>query len=152
MLSLVEEAFSILGNKSRRLLYDEQLSINNGKLPDPEARSAKAKALDIPKKLIFQKPEYKVDSAFEIEIQNCDEWPGSMIKKVREYKGWTVETIAELTKISGYYVKAIENMEQKALPAPVFVRGYVSQLCKVLGLDEKTVCDSYMKLFKSKID
>lgn len=153
MLSLVEEAFAVLGNKSRRNLYDEQLSMTaNKRSSEPEPMSAKAKALDIPKKSVFVRPTYTVDSAFEIEIQNCHDWPGEMLKKVRLYKGWKVESLAELTKISGYYITGIEALDPKSLPAPVFVRGYVAQLCKVLGLDEKRVCDSYMKYFKNKLE
>lgn len=69
---------------------------------------------------------------------------------MREYKQIPLERMSEITKISAYYINSVEKMEAKSLPATVFVRGYVSQICKVLTLDEKRVCDSYMKLFKEK--
>jgi cytoskeletal protein RodZ len=39
-------------------------------------------------------------------------------------------------------------MDLANLPAQVFIRGYVVQISKLLGLDEKRVADSYMKLLK----
>ena len=39
-------------------------------------------------------------------------------------------------------------MEPGNLPAVVFVRGYVVQIAKAMGLDDKKVADSYMKNFK----
>ena len=56
--------------------------------------------------------------------------------------------MSEITKISAFYIHALESMDAASLPAVVFVRGYISQISKVLGLPEKIVCDSYMKLFK----
>ncbi|MNY61710.1 hypothetical protein D3C86_1984200 [compost metagenome] len=58
----------------------------------------------------------------------------------------------EITKINPWYVTAIEKMDAAGLPAVVFVRGYVSQIAKALGLDEKKVADSYMKLFKENLE
>ena len=75
-----------------------------------------------------------------------------MLKKVREYKNYSVEKLSETTKVSGYYIQAVESTDPKNLPAPVYVRGYVSQIAKVLGLDEKSVCDSYMKRFKETLE
>jgi cytoskeletal protein RodZ len=40
-------------------------------------------------------------------------------------------------------------MDPQNLPAPVFIRGYVVQMSKMLGLDEKKVADSYMKVLKA---
>lgn len=151
MLRLVEEAYAVLGNKSLRIQYDEKLSLKNSRPPEVETLSAKAKALDIPKKSGFQKPTYNTDAKIEAEIQNCQDWTGEMLKKVRTYKNWKLDSLAELTKVSSYYITAIEAVQPKGLPAPVFVRGYVSQLCKVLGLDERVVCDTYMKHFKKAL-
>jgi flagellar biosynthesis protein FlhG len=92
-----------------------------------------------------------VDDTFEKQMlseQNCD---GDFLKKYREYKKIPLERMSEITKISAYYISSVEKMDAKNLPAPVFVRGYVSQVCKVLGLDENKVCSSYMKSFKEKI-
>ena len=59
--------------------------------------------------------------------------------------------MSEITKINSYYVTAIESMDPGNLPVVVFVRGYVVQIAKALGLDEKKVADSYMTHFKNKL-
>ncbi|MNY57667.1 hypothetical protein D3C86_1939040 [compost metagenome] len=57
----------------------------------------------------------------------------------------------DITKINPYYVKGIEKMDPANLPAVVYVRGYVVQIAKALGLDDKKVADSYMKTFKERL-
>ncbi|RYZ85410.1 MAG: helix-turn-helix domain-containing protein, partial [Proteobacteria bacterium] len=72
----------------------------------------------------------------------------AFLKRVREYKNITASKMSAITKINSYYVTAIESMDTGSLPAPVFIRGYVIQIAKVLGLDEKKVAESYMKMLK----
>lgn len=76
---------------------------------------------------------------------------GEDLKAYREYKMMSVEKLSGITKINSYYIVAIENMNPDGLPAVVFVRGYVVQMAKALGLNEKIVADSYMKTFKNKL-
>lgn len=154
LLKLVEEAYSVLGNKTLRALYDEKVG-QVGKKFDLsfEALQTESKVVfnESPKKVTSAKVEYKVDADFEKELKEIATWDGAQLKKVREYKKFSLEKISEITKVSSYYINAIENVDPTNLPAPVFVRGYVSQISKVLGLDEKKVCDSYMKIFKEKL-
>ena len=106
----------------------------------------------VPTYVTSTKIDYTPVEATELEIKQKTEWTGDAIKKVREYKNLGLDKISEITRISSYYINAIEKMDGKNLPASVFVRGYVSQLSKVLGLDEKRVCDSYMRNFKSSLE
>ncbi len=154
MLNLIEEAFSVLGNKSLRTDYDEKMSFNSkpdGMAPISVGRPIASMTDKIKKGPLF-KPEFKMNAIFEAEIKERTDWDGEQIKKVREYKNWTLESLAETTKISGYYIQGIEKLEPGSLPAPVFVRGYVSQICRVLSLDEKKVCDSFMKYYKKALE
>lgn len=153
LLKLVEEAYAVLGNKTLRALYDEKLGQHGLKREDLSFESLKTESraqFPAPKKATNEKIEYSIDADLEKQFAaeiNCD---GSFLKKVREYKKIPLERMSEITKISAYYISSVEKMESKSLPATVFVRGYVSQICKVLTLDEKRVCDSYMKIFKEK--
>lgn len=156
LLKMIEEAYSVLGNKTLRSIYDEKIG---QKRPHAdltfEALQAESKAVfnEAPKKATPSTPQkYTLDQKFEDEIKIKTEWSGAELKKVREYKNLTLERLSEITKISSYYINAIEKLDCPNLPAPVFVRGYVSQISKTLGLDEKRVCDSYMKSFKSALE
>lgn len=93
---------------------------------------------------------YKVDESFEAEIQSISEWTGPQLQKVRTYKNVSVEHISEASRISRTYLNAVEKDDFAALPAPVFVRGFVVQIARALGLDENQVATSYMKYFRAK--
>ena len=99
-----------------------------------------------------EKPAYEKNQALETEIESCADWNGDFLKKVREYKQYSLELLHEKTKVNPWYLAALEKMEPENLPAPVFVRGYVTQFAKTLGLNEKQVAESYMKLYKSQLE
>ncbi len=155
LLKLVEEAYSVLGNKTLRGLYDEKLVQSGVRPEDLSYEKLKAQSqIHVPEranKPLPGKIEYKIDDGFEKEMLSLSDWNGDWLKKVREYKKIPLERLSEITKISAYYINAIEKCDPKNLPAPVFVRGYVSQISKVLGLNEKSVCDGYMKSFRATL-
>lgn len=151
-LGLVEEAYSVLGNRTLRSLYDEKMA--NSTKENVQVtyetlveQSRVAKNLTLVKTPRF-KMNYVPDDAMEGEIKTQTKWTGGFLKKVREYKQVSIESLSEVTKITPYYLKALETMDPKGLPAAVFVRGYVIQVSRVLHLDEKVVVDSYMKAFR----
>ena len=150
LLTLIEEAYSILGNKTLRNIYDQRLLGNNKSNPEDLTYESILSA----SRLIFNEAKgenkkivYVRDEAFEKEIAEQTQWTGVFLKKVREYKKYPIERLSEVIKVNPFYIKAIELEEPTNLPAPVFVRGYVMQISKELGLDAKTVADSYMKRF-----
>lgn len=151
LLVVIEEAYQVLGNKILRNIYDQRLLSGRASLND----LTYASILEASKQ-VFPEPKeekknasYKKDEAFEKEILAQENWEGAFLKKIREYKQIPTQRMSEITKINSYYVTAIENMDPTNLPAVVFVRGYVVQIAKALGLDDKKVADSYMKNFKN---
>lgn len=91
---------------------------------------------------------YKVDDSFEAELGAISSFDGEMLRKTRVYKNISIDKMSEATRISRTYLTAVEGNDFKALPAAVFVRGFVIQVARVLGLDENKVATSYMKMFK----
>lgn len=151
-LRLVEEAYAVLGNRSLRALYDEKLVkgvVDTSKVAYDNLlqESRTNKTHQLPKIQRF-KLEYEVNPSFESEITGQTSWTGDFLKRVREYKKVSLEQLSEITKITPFYLNALENMERENLPAPVFVRGYLVQVCRTLNLDDKKVADSYMRVFK----
>lgn len=154
-LVLIEEAYQVLGSNILRNIYDQRLlsgtaSINDLTLAAIVEASKKITPVEVKptekKPVVFTK-----DPAMEAEIAAQENWTGEFIKKVREYKNITVERMSEITKINSWYVKAIEKTEPDNLPAVVFVRGYVIQIARALGVDDKKAADSYMKNFKKAL-
>lgn len=151
LLVIIEEAYQVLGNKILRNIYDQRLLSGRSSLNDLSYESIlEASKQAFPESKVEEKPApFTRDENFEREIKHKTDWNGSFLKKVREYKNISPQKLSETTKINHYYIQAIEGMQPENLPAVVFVRGYVSQIAKALGLDEKLVADSYMKHFKS---
>ncbi len=159
--SLIDEAFSVLGNQTYRNIYekrvqaktytDHELSFNSIKKASENLYS---NHITVPTATPLKPTEYDylVNSDFENEIQTQSEWNGLFLQKVREYKKVSLDNLHEKTKVNPWYLKALENMDPANLPAPVFVRGYIVQMAKSLGLNDKTVADSYMKLYKQKLE
>jgi curved DNA-binding protein CbpA len=154
LLVFIEEAYSILGNKTLRTIYDQRLLSGRANLNELTYTSIVEAS-----RVLFKEPAkpekveivFKRDEAFEKEIAAQENWDGEFLKKVREYKNLPIEKLCEITKINSYYVKGIEAMNPESLPAIVYVRGYVVQIAKALGLDDKKVADSYMKTFKDRL-
>lgn len=163
---IIEEAFLVLSNQSYRDIYEQRMkaksysasditfnAIKNSVMPDDKA-SAVEKLIHKHQQLQEQKIEkqFEEDAEFELEIKNCESWSGEFLKKVREYKKISIDELQESTKVNPWYLRSLETMDYKNLPATVFVRGYIIQLAKELGLNEKNVADSYMKIYKEKLE
>ena len=67
---------------------------------------------------------------------------GDRLRREREARGVTLGEISESTKISGAFLRALEQEDYQRLPGGVFNRGFVRAYSKFLGLDEDaTVAD-----------
>ncbi len=64
------------------------------------------------------------------------ESPGEHLKREREHRGVSLQKIFESTRVPLKYLEAIEEDRVEGLPQPAFVKGYIRNYCKVLGLDE----------------
>jgi hypothetical protein len=73
------------------------------------------------------------------------EIPGTIIKELREKRGLTVEQLADMTKIRRPYLKAIEEQDFANLPARVYLRGFLTQVARVLKVDRARLADGYLQ-------
>lgn len=162
---LIDEAYSILKNQNYRSIYEKRMqdqvedksrisleSIKEASTDYQDISIVEHVSSKLKPDLIVKSQSYEKNDHFESEISANAEWTGDFLKKVREYKKISIDHLQEKTKVKPWYLKALENMDAKNLPAPVFVRGYVTQMAKELGLDDKQVADSYMKIYKSKLE
>lgn len=92
---------------------------------------------------------FKLDDAFESEIAQATEFDGGFLQRVRLYKNVSIDKMSDATRISRPYLMAVETNDYKSLPAAVFVRGFIVQIARQLGIDEQKAATSYMKLFKA---
>lgn len=172
VLNLIEEAYSILSDSNKRRQYDSARGFNTNSGNRVFTREAATGYGDLNEhtlktnttttsersmtKIVAQNRfslDYKMDSAFEKEIEQTTEFPGDFLRKVREYKGVELGRMADMTKISKTYIRYIEDEAFEKLPASVYVRGFVYQYAKSLKLNPELVANSFLyRLKKAKGD
>ena len=81
-----------------------------------------------------------------VDIPEDAEFNGELLRRVREGRGMTLQTLAERTRISSKHMDNIEADRYSALPAAVYLRGMLMSLARELGLDPLRVSRSYMAL------
>jgi flagellar biosynthesis protein FlhG len=124
-----EEAFDVLLDRARRRPYE--LSVFPAETsPVAEEAADEAQGRELP-----PAPEITPDTEFD----------GALLKAMREARGLDLKQIAKRTKISLQYLEALEDDDFGALPALVYVRGFVSELAKCLALDPAHVSHSYVR-------
>ena len=88
----------------------------------------------------------------EEEIKAQKIFDGTFLQKVRLYKNVDLDQLSKISRVGRNYLMAVESNDFHSLPAPVFVRGFVSQLARHLNLNEKLVVESFMKLYKQSLE
>lgn len=98
-----------------------------------------------------EKHQYSVlDIAnFQLELDRENEWTGSFLRKTRETLGVSIDELATFSRVNKSYLVAIEEDIYKKLPAPVFLRGFLMQICKKLKLPHDRVVSAYLDRYKS---
>jgi cytoskeletal protein RodZ len=71
---------------------------------------------------------------------------GQYLSSARELKGFDLHDAAQQTRISIQYLKALESEDFAKLPGEVFVRGFLKNYAKFLGLPEQDVLNKYGEL------
>jgi curved DNA-binding protein CbpA len=175
LLNLIEEAFTILSNQSKRADYDKKFFGKQNSQPTSsyspqEERLHPISALSIAGeegavlKPIAKKSDsglpkghartkfgsYEVNKSFELELEKIDEIDGLYLAKIRNYKKVSIDQLSELTRISKSYLVALEKDQFTDLPAVVFVRGFVLQIARALQVPDR-LADSYIKCYRKKL-
>jgi curved DNA-binding protein CbpA len=71
-------------------------------------------------------------------------WSGEDLGKIRRYLSLDIDEVAAEIKVSKHNLQAIEEEDVHALPAPVYLKGFLRVYAKTLGLDPKQVTDEYL--------
>jgi flagellar biosynthesis protein FlhG len=61
---------------------------------------------------------------------------GPYLRHRRESLGYTIHDVAQRSRIRSTYLELIENEQFKDLPAPVYLRGFLLEYARILGLPE----------------
>lgn len=167
LLSLIEEAYQTLSHQARRREYDMKIGLPVA----PEKSAAAPMVAQRPRRVEdpwvgpvkvmpkreelptgFQRTKYSVYEIkpdVEREIEGRQECDGLWLQKIRLYKGVTLDQMSEEIRVIKSTLVALEANDLDALPVAVFTRGFVVQIARLLGLNEKHISDAYMKYFRA---
>lgn len=134
--SRLDEATDVLLDPARRRPYE--LSIFPP-APEPKRRDPEAELMTEPPPA---PPEITPDTVFT----------GPLLKAVRESKRITLREISDRTKIGTSYLHAVEADRFGALPAVVYLRGFVTEMAKCLDLDAAQVSRTYVRRYQRYLD
>jgi flagellar biosynthesis protein FlhG len=135
-LTRIAEAQDTLLDAQRRRAYD--LSV----FPDDEPADDGATE-SLPGASEAELAQLQAEIAREITPETA--FTGALLSKARQARGVTLQDIAKITKISPMHLRAIEAEDYDALPAQVYVRGFLQQIAKALKLDPTQVTKTYLK-------
>jgi len=131
----ISEAHDTLLDPARRRAYDMSVFPDDLRAePEPERRPSASEA-----------ELAQLQAELAREITNETQFTGALLRKARQALGITIQDIANITKISPMHLRAIEEEDLDALPAPVYVRGFLQQIAKALKLDPTQVTKTYLK-------
>lgn len=158
----IEEAYEMLSDETARAHYDATLLEQGGAEPSEDSMilpvsypaSVTAALSAAASGASGLAPRAELPAAIE-GFEDIDEagashdFDGARLRRLRLLRGIELEQIAGVTKVNPSYLRFIEEERYDALPAAVYVRGFVSAYARCLGLDPGDVAASYMERFPS---
>jgi flagellar biosynthesis protein FlhG len=140
-------AYTTLMDAAKRKEYDMELFPDGVPMPvTPPAHT------DVP----APRPAAKVDEPGALavrppmpEISPATEFSGALLRQIREAIGVELREIAERSKIGMAYLSALEGESFHKLPAAVYVRGFLAEYARALGLDGERVKQTYLARFRA---
>lgn len=141
-------AYTTLMDAAKRKDYDAEL------FPDGVPITPPSEHLGVP--VPVARPAAKVDDPATLaarppmpDIAPDTVFTGPLLRQIREAIGVELREIAERSKIGMAYLHALEGDVFAKLPAAVYVRGFLAEYARALGLDAERVKQTYLARFKA---
>jgi len=132
----IHQAYEVLSDAPRRREYDLGLGIQSSSaplLPFPSQGDAPGGGEGAP----------AGEASGELDLP-----PGPVtgpeLKRLRESRGVSLREIAQVSKIGIRFLEYIEDDRFPFLPAAVYLRGFLQEYAKAVGLDPRRTAEAYM--------
>jgi len=125
----VREAYEVLSDELQRKSYDAAqgfLPPDNPVLPFPAPTTSREQP-ELPRVLT-----------------------GAELRQIREARGVSLRHIASVTKIGMRFLEYLEEDRFAFLPAPVYLRGFLQEYARLVGIDPRRTADAYMSRLDQK--
>lgn len=143
----LEEAYRVLSDPEFRAAYDESRPAEGPALPSmppTEVRHEESRPDVSTSETATPSLDEVVEEYGAFEDDGGGDFDGVRLRRTRLFRGYEIDDIADVTKVSGTHLRNIEDENFADLPADVYVRGFVTAYAKTIGLDPKIVVPSYM--------
>jgi curved DNA-binding protein CbpA len=153
ILRRIEEAYAVLSDARLRREYDARLHRREHRTQEMETpaeveeRPEPTPAPPRPASAPLRIPRPSIESDLELDQALEPEggvYSGAELRRIRLSLGIELDEIASITKINERFLEAIESDGFEELPSAVYLRGFLRQFVKCLGIDPRVVVDSYM--------
>ena len=149
--SEVDEAYWVLSDATRRAQYDAYLDAHG--VANDETRSPTVSDNELKPSVALVSctsvPEGHVVGTTQVTEAVLEPTPevidGAYLRHIREGHDLTIEQISQATKIGRHHILAVESNDFSALPADVYVRGFIHQIARVLGLHPEVTSRRYLE-------
>ena len=141
----IDIAYQVLSDPEQRADYDLLLT----SVGDADAIAAEAVdlTLDLDEDPSPRPEALPAIQEFEETLDEGDApFDGARLRRNRLQRGLELDEIARITKVNSTYLRFIEEDHFEGLPAPVYVRGFVTAYARCLGLEPTRVVGDYMDL------
>ena len=167
-LNKLEEAYLNLSNIDKKRAYDrvlEQRAADGGDLAsEPMSRSASRSGASTPVDFPAARSEAMLGASLQAPQRSApvathepaaDSTPapsfvadgpvtGSLLREIREKRSLSIDDVSRITKIPAKFIRAIEDVDLKKLPARVYLQGFVKNMANLYKLEPASAAKSYL--------
>ena len=129
----IHQAHQTLTDADRRRAHDEAHGIPPPENPDPR---------------VIPFPASREAGDDEAELPEV--LTGPDLKRVREARGLSLRHMADMSKVGTRFLEYIEDDRFGQLPPRVYLRGFLKEYARIVGLDPNAVAEAYMKRLPSE--
>lgn len=146
---LLEQNFKLLINSQSRQKYDEELISKN--FIKEEERVSDYKDIQEQQQNFQEFQESTTETKKEVEgkkeTSEITYFDGASLRKIRQALKISVEEIVSETNIRSWYITSIEEENFDALPARIYVKGFLKQIAAYLKIPPEKVLRDYLEKY-----
>ena len=152
--ALVREAYEVLRDPARRRAYDLSLATplfraprengtaSPGPVAVPSMTPGRASAPAATVEPAPPPPPPAVSGSGPVIL--AEAVTGAALRRFRESRSVSLEEIAHKSKISSRFLRYIEDERFDMLPAPVYLRGFLQEYARAVGLEPRGTAEAYL--------
>lgn len=148
---ILEQNYKLLINSQSRQKYDEELI--SQKLIKEEERISDYRDIQEQTRIFQESLESVSENGKEgegkNEISEITYYDGASLRKIRQAMKISVEEIVSETNIRSWYIESIEEERFDALPARLYLKGFLKQIAAYLKLSPEKVLRDYLERYDS---